>query len=107
MVMPKPAKRVSEVRPRQAIFAAGIKQFPRRLIILTEGDSCFSYPLDAKHRRLHRDDERLLDPAARTNGDEAREILGAVSEQLKKLKYYLKSYWQSAVKLARLSRGFE
>ena len=26
------------------------------------------------------------------NGDEAREILGAGSDQLKKLKYYLKGY---------------
>ncbi len=26
--MPKPAQRVSEVRPKQAVFAASIRQFP-------------------------------------------------------------------------------
>ena len=28
--MPKPVKRVQEVRPKQAVFAASIKQFPGR-----------------------------------------------------------------------------
>ena len=35
--MPKPVKRVSDVRPKQAVFAASIKQFPKRLVMLTEG----------------------------------------------------------------------
>jgi len=33
--MPKPVQRVSEARPRQAVFAASIKQFPKRLVIIT------------------------------------------------------------------------
>ena len=37
--MPKPVKRVSEARPRQAVFAASIRQHPKRLVLLTEGDS--------------------------------------------------------------------
>jgi hypothetical protein len=90
--MPKPVKRVSEVRPRQAVFAASIKQFPKRLVILTEGDSWFSYPLNsniADYIEMMNDFSILR---LEHNGDEAREILGAGSEQLKKLKYYLKNY---------------
>ncbi|HEV7608870.1 MAG TPA: hypothetical protein VGO61_16120 [Steroidobacteraceae bacterium] len=34
--MPKPVKRVEEVRPKQGVFAASIGQFPRRLIMLLE-----------------------------------------------------------------------
>ncbi len=30
--MPKPVQRVSEVRPKHAVFAASIKQFPKRLV---------------------------------------------------------------------------
>ena len=90
--MPKPVKRVSEVRPRQAVFSASIKQFPKRLVILTEGDSWFSYPLNANladYVEMMNDFSILR---LEHNGDEAREILGPGSEQLKKLKYYLKNY---------------
>lgn len=90
--MPKPVKRVQEVRPRQAVFAASVKQFPQRLVLLTEGDSWFSYPLNANiadHIEMMNDFSILR---LEHNGDEAREILAAGSEQLKKLKYYLKNY---------------
>ncbi len=90
--MPKPVKRVSEVRPRQAVFAASIKQFPKRLVILTEGDSWFSYPLNAN---LADYVEMMNDFSILTlehNGDEARDILGPGSEQLRKLRYYLRNY---------------
>jgi hypothetical protein len=90
--MPKPVQRVSEARPRQAVFAASIKQFPRRLVILTEGDSWFSYPLNANiadYIEMMSDFSILR---LEHNGDEAREILGSGSDQLKKLKYYLKTY---------------
>lgn len=100
--MPKPVKRVSENRPRQAVFAASIKQFPKRLIILTEGDSWFSYPLNANiadYIEMMNDFSILR---LEHNGDEAREILGAGSEQLKKIKYYLKNY---AVDTLLLSAG--
>jgi hypothetical protein len=100
--MPKPVKRVSENRPRQAVFAASIKQFPKRLVILTEGDSWFSYPLNANiadYIEMMNDFSILR---LEHNGDEAREILGAGSEQLKKLKYYLKNY---AVDVVLLSAG--
>jgi hypothetical protein len=90
--MPKPVKRVQEVRPKQAVFAASIRQFPQRLVIVTEGDSWFSYPLNANladHVELMNDFSMLR---LEHNGDEARDILAAGSEQLKKLKYYLKNY---------------
>jgi hypothetical protein len=95
--MPKPVKRVHEVRPRQAVFAASVKQFPQRLVILTEGDSWFSYPLNANiadHIEMMNDFSILR---LEHNGDEAREILAAGSEQLRKLKYYLKNYPVDAV----------
>jgi len=37
--MPKPVGRVSDVRPKQAVFAASSRQHPQRLVMLTEGDS--------------------------------------------------------------------
>jgi hypothetical protein len=90
--MPKPVKRVHEGRPRQAVFAASIKQHPQRLVILTEGDSWFSYPLNANiadYIEMMSDFSILR---LEHNGDEAREILGAGSEQLRKIKHYLKNY---------------
>jgi hypothetical protein len=90
--MPKPAQRVSDVRPKQAVFAASIKQFPKRLVLITEGDSWFSYPLNvniADCIEMMSDFSMLR---LEHNGDDAREILGAGSDQLKKLKYYLKNY---------------
>jgi hypothetical protein len=90
--MPKPAQRVSDVRPKQAVFAASIKQFPKRLVLITEGDSWFSYPLNANiadYIEMMNDFSILR---LEHNGDDARDIMGAGSEQLKKLKYYLKNY---------------
>src|SRR5687767_2252200 len=90
--MPKPAQRVQEVRPKQAVFAASIKQFPKRLVMITEGDSWFSYPLNsniADFIEMMNDFSMLR---LEHNGDEARDILAAGSGQLKKIKHYLKSY---------------
>src|SRR4026207_1400422 len=90
--MPKPAQRVSEVRPRQAVFEASIKQFPKRLVLLTEGDSWFSYSLNcniADYLEMMSDFSMLR---LEHNGDEARDIMGVGSDQLKKIKYYLKNY---------------
>ena len=98
--MPKPAQRVHEVRPKQAVFAASVKQFPKRLVMITEGDSWFSYPLNANiadHIEMMNDFSFLR---LEHNGDDAREILGAGSEQLKKLKHYLKTYAVDAVLLS-------
>ena len=95
--MPKPVSRVSDARPKQAVFAASVKQFPRRLVLLTEGDSWFSYPLNsniADYIEMMSDFSMLR---LEHNGDDARDILGAGSEQLKKIKYYLKNYPVDAV----------
>ena len=90
--MPNPVKRVSEVRPRQAVFAASIRQFPRRLVLLTEGDSWFSYPLVrtiADYIEMMSDFSMLR---LENNGDDARRILGPGSQQLKNIRLYLKKY---------------
>lgn len=91
--MPKPVKRVQDARTRQGTFAASVKQFPKRLVMLTEGDSWFSYPLTnnlADYVELMNTELSIL--RLEHNGDEAREIFAAGSEQLKTLKTYLKKY---------------
>jgi hypothetical protein len=98
--MPKPVKRVSEVRPRHAVFAASLRQHPERLVLITEGDSWFSYPLNtniADHVEMMSDFSILR---LERNGDDARKILGAGSEQLRNLKRYLKKYPVDAVLLS-------
>jgi hypothetical protein len=100
--MPKPMQRVSDARTRQGVFAASVKQFPKRLVILSEGDSWFSYPLNvniADCIEMMNDFSMLR---LEHNGDEAREILGAGSRQLRKIKEYLKAY---PVELLLLSAG--
>jgi hypothetical protein len=98
--MPKPARRVQQVRPKQAVFAASIKQFPKRLVMITEGDSWFSYPLNANiadYIEMMSDFSLLR---LEHNGDDARDILAAGGDQLKKLRYYLKNYAVDAVLLS-------
>lgn len=100
--MPKPMQRVSDARTRRGVFAASVKQFPKRLVILTEGDSWFSYPLNvniADCIEMMNDFSMLR---LEHNGDEAREILGAGSGQLRKIKEYLRDY---PVDLLLLSAG--
>ena len=83
-----------------AVFAASVKQFPKRLVVLTEGDSWFSYPLNANiadYIEMMSDFSILR---LEHNGDEARDILAAGSEQLKKLRYYLKNYPVDALLLS-------
>jgi hypothetical protein len=91
--MPKPVKRVQDPRTRQGAFAASVKQFPKRLVVLTEGDSWFSYPLSnniADYVELMNTELSMM--RLEHNGDEAREIFAPGSEQLKNLKAYLKKY---------------
>jgi hypothetical protein len=98
--MPKPVKRVSEGRPRQAVFAASLRQFPKRLVMITEGDSWFSYPLScniADHIEMMSDFSLLR---LEHDGEDARRILRAGSAQLRKLKGYLKKYPVEAVLLS-------
>ena len=90
--MPKPAQRVSEVRPKQAVFAASIRQFPGRLVLISEGDSWFSYPLNANIADCIEMMSDFSMLRLEHNGDDAREIMGAGSAQLRKLRHYLKQY---------------
>lgn len=98
--MPKPVQRVHDARPKEAVFAASIRQFPQRLVILTEGDSWFSYPLNAN---LADYIEMMSDFSIlrlEHNGDEARDILAPGGKQLRKLKEYLKRYKVDALLLS-------
>ncbi len=95
--MPKPAQRVSEVRPKEAVFAASIRQFPKRLVLISEGDSWFSYPLSATVADCIEMMSDFSMLRLEHDGDTAREILAAGSEQLKKLRYCLKKYPVEAV----------
>jgi hypothetical protein len=98
--MPGPVKRVSEVRPKQAVFAASVRQFPGRLVLISEGDSWFSYPLNATiadYIEMMGDFSMLR---LELDGDQARQILGAGSPQLRKLRYYLRKYPVEALLLS-------
>jgi hypothetical protein len=98
--MPKPVKRVAEGWPRHAVFAASLRQYPKRLVMLTEGDSWFSYPLNcniADYVEMMSDFSMLR---LEKNGDDARRILAAGSEQLRRLKLYLKKYPVDALLLS-------
>lgn len=83
---------VSESRPKQAIFAEGLKTHPKRLVIMTEGDSWFSYPIN---RNIVDYLEMMADFTIlrlEHSGDEARDILRPGGEQLKRMRDYLKRY---------------
>jgi hypothetical protein len=83
---------VSESRPKQAIFAESLKTHPKRLVIMTEGDSWFSYPIN---RNIVDYLEMLNDFTIlrlEHSGDEAREILKKGGEQMKRMRTYLKRY---------------
>lgn len=49
--MPKPVSRVSDVRPKQAVFAASIRQHPQRLRDLARYLVDGFRPLAENHRR--------------------------------------------------------
>lgn len=83
---------VSEVRPRLSVFAESIALHPKRLVIISEGDSWFSYPLNrniADYVEMMSDFSMLR---LERSGEEAREILASGSPQLANLRKYLKRY---------------
>jgi lysophospholipase L1-like esterase len=83
---------VSNPRPRLAVFAESLRLHPKRLVIISEGDSWFSYPLNrniADYIEMMSDFSMLR---LEHSGDEAREVLGAGSDQIKDLRKYLKRY---------------
>lgn len=85
-------ERIHDVRPRLAVFVESLRLHPQRLVIISEGDSWFSYPLNrniADYIEMMSDFSMLR---LEHSGDEAREILGAGSDQIKDLRKYLKRY---------------
>jgi hypothetical protein len=84
--------RVSESRPRQAVFAESFRTHPRRLVIMTEGDSWFSYPINRNivdYLEMMNDFTILR---LEHSGDEARQILKKGGEQMKRMRDYLRRY---------------
>lgn len=87
-----PTPRTTNRRTKHGIFAESVAKYPERLVILSEGDSWFSYPLVrnlADHVEMMGDFSMLR---LETIGDEAREILAAGGAQYRKICYYLKRY---------------
>lgn len=83
---------VSESRPRLAVFVESLRTHPKRLVIMTEGDSWFSYPIN---RNVVDYLEMMSDFTIlrlEHSGDEAREILKKGGEQMKRMRSYLKRY---------------
>jgi hypothetical protein len=79
-------------RTKHGIFAESVAKFPQRLVIMSEGDSWFSYPLVrnlADHIEMMSDFSMLR---LEMNGDEAREILAPDSSQYRKVRWFLKRY---------------
>ena len=83
---------VSEPRPRQAVFVESLRTHPKRLVIMTEGDSWFSYPINRNivdYLEMMNDFTMLR---LEHSGDEARQILRKGGEQMKRMRAYLKRY---------------
>lgn len=81
-----------ESRPRLAIFVETLRAHPEWPVVLTEGDSWFSYPLNRNlldHVEMMRDFTMLR---LEESGHEIRDILAAGGSQFKKLREYLKRY---------------
>lgn len=83
---------VSQSRPRLAVFVESLRTHPKRLVIMTEGDSWFSYPIN---RNIVDYLEMMSDFTIlrlEHSGDEAREILKKGGEQMKRMRDYLRRY---------------
>jgi hypothetical protein len=79
-------------RTKEGIFAESVQKFPSRLVLMSEGDSWFSYPLN---RNLADYIEMMSDFSMlrmEWSGDEAREILATGSSQYRKLRDFLRRY---------------
>lgn len=87
-----PKKPTTNRTTKHGIFAESVKRFPQRLVIMSEGDSWFSYPLNrnlADYLEMMSDFSMLR---LEMNGDEAREILASGSSQYRKIRDFLKDY---------------
>jgi hypothetical protein len=74
------------------IFHEMIRENPGHLVAISEGDSWFSYPLNANLPDFFRTMAPLNLLRLEKSGDEARKMLAPQGPQLKKLRKYLKLY---------------
>lgn len=84
--------RVQDLRPKLAVFVETMRADPNRPVILSEGDSWFSYPINRNlmdHIEMMREFATLR---LEHNGDEVLDILKPSGEQFRKLDKYLKKY---------------
>ena len=84
--------RVQEARPKLAVFVETMRIDPTRPVVLSEGDSWFSYPINRNlvdHIEMMREFAILR---LEHSGDEARTILKPGGKQLENLGKYLKKY---------------
>lgn len=87
-----PKSSTTNRRTAEGIYAESIAKFPGRLVIISEGDSWFSYPLN---RNLADYVEMMSDFSMlrlEQNGDEARDMLKTDGTQFEKLRKFLKRY---------------
>jgi lysophospholipase L1-like esterase len=97
-------KPASNRTTKEGIFAESLFRFPRRLAVISEGDSWFSYPLNrnvADFLEMMGDFTMLR---LEKNGDEAREMLAPDGPQYRKLRTYFRRY-SSKLQLLIFSGG--
>ncbi len=82
------------------IFHEMIRENPDHLVAICEGDSWFSYPLNANLPDFFRTMAPINLLRLEKSGDEVRKMLAPNGPQLKKLKQYLKTYGKKMQLLA-------
>ena len=102
--MPTPIERTISRTTKEGIFHESIRKFPERLVVISEGDSWFSYPLNANLA----DFVEMMGPLTmfrlEKNGDEACKMLDPRRSQFQKLDRYLK-YYRKHLQLLIFSGG--
>ncbi len=82
------------------VFHEMIRENPGHLVAISEGDSWFSYPLNANLPDFFRTMAPVNLLRLERSGDEVRKMLGPDGPQLKKLRKYLKIYGKQMQLLA-------
>src|ERR1700741_388281 len=77
---------------KEGIFAESIREYRDRLVVMSEGDSWFSYPLNNNLADFIEMMGPLTMLRLEKNGDEACKMLAPKSAQFLKLQRYLKRY---------------
>lgn len=89
---------------REGIFHESIREYPERLVVISEGDSWFSYPLSTNLADFVEMMAPLTMLRLEKSGDEARKMLAPNGAQFKKLTKYL-THYRKRVQLLMFSGG--